>query len=720
MSSIADKADKVAKEASGAYVGSTMDLAASAADFFATLRPQFYGEIIRRILKGENPETVYKDALDKFKKVSEGQKENIGKALDLPVKEGGKDLPAETTKNIRLAGSGMAGAITLPAAVVGAVSNILADKVAPNSEVGRFFANLGLNVGIPALISGGRHIVSGGAAKPLPKPVDNVRMTRGEQTNSGKLLTQENILGRTESQTDKVAAWRQGRAADAQESVTSFLGRPYEDALSAHKLTGEAEYAAAHAASGNRRFLRTDNLRSMLDDLILQNEVVAGTSTQKAKAAALKRLKEDLIQNPRITSHEAQQLLKEYGRAAYGKGQLLTDVAPGDAVGEAKALGGALKADLEAAATAQGTLAPRYVKSAELLLKANENYRNRVGPLKAYQDWMDAGTNYRASAREPQFDLTKTYAAIRKDLAEKPDLLEQLYPGDKAAQQTFMSKVEQLGRTLSDENIAQGGHVAELGAGAIAQGVSGVPGSGRGAMAFFEGVKMGFKNKDVVFNYLFNPKYTPDSFIGKVLQTAPIRYPAKMLERGLNAEVSNAVPQAVLHTPKPEEEDPYSPDKLFPDAVPNAPGQEVVPPTEPQSQDDTEDPYSPNAILARKVQGAESAGDPYAVNPASGARGASQFMPGTAQSYGLTNPYDKDASLNATKRMLDDLSKEFGGDLDKMLAGYNWGSGNVKKHGMDKMPKETKDYIARIRKELEKSLEDDKATQVRILSTYNK
>ena len=39
---------------------------------------------------------------------------------------------------------------------------------------------------------------------------------------------------------------------------------------------------------------------------------------------------------------------------------------------------------------------------------------------------------------------------------------------------------------------------------------------------------------------------------------------------------------------------------------------------------------------------------------------------------------------------------------------------------MDKMPKETRDYIARIRKELEKSLEDDKATQVRILSTYDK
>ena len=36
------------------------------------------------------------------------------------------------------------------------------------------------------------------------------------------------------------------------------------------------------------------------------------------------------------------------------------------------------------------------------------------------------------------------------------------------------------------------------------------------------------------------------------------------------------------------------------------------------------------------------------------------------------------------------------GDLDHALAAYNWGQGNVDRHGLDNMPQETRNYVAKI------------------------
>lgn len=51
----------------------------------------------------------------------------------------------------------------------------------------------------------------------------------------------------------------------------------------------------------------------------------------------------------------------------------------------------------------------------------------------------------------------------------------------------------------------------------------------------------------------------------------------------------------------------------------------------------------------------------------------------------------------AAAKYLAQLLKANGGDLDKALASYNWGIGNVQKHGMALMPKETRDYIPKVR-----------------------
>ena len=79
-----------------------------------------------------------------------------------------------------------------------------------------------------------------------------------------------------------------------------------------------------------------------------------------------------------------------------------------------------------------------------------------------------------------------------------------------------------------------------------------------------------------------------------------------------------------------------------------------------------------------------------------GAHGLFQFMPKTAKSYGV-NSADPQSSAAGARKMLEDLWRQQGGDLDKVVASYNWGSGNLKQHGLDKAPRETREYIAAIR-----------------------
>jgi len=56
-----------------------------------------------------------------------------------------------------------------------------------------------------------------------------------------------------------------------------------------------------------------------------------------------------------------------------------------------------------------------------------------------------------------------------------------------------------------------------------------------------------------------------------------------------------------------------------------------------------------------------------------GARGLMQFMPSTAKRFNLTNSYDALQSIDAAARYVSQLTKQFNGRLDLVLASYNSG-----------------------------------------------
>jgi len=99
------------------------------------------------------------------------------------------------------------------------------------------------------------------------------------------------------------------------------------------------------------------------------------------------------------------------------------------------------------------------------------------------------------------------------------------------------------------------------------------------------------------------------------------------------------------------------------------------------------------ALLAAQLM-AESNFDPFAVSPA-GAEGIAQFMPGTAASYGLADPFDPVEAIDAQAHLMSDLIHRFGSP-ELALAAYNAGPGAVEACSCVPTIPETSAYVARI------------------------
>ncbi|ATI86698.1 lytic transglycosylase [Salmonella enterica subsp. enterica] len=125
--------------------------------------------------------------------------------------------------------------------------------------------------------------------------------------------------------------------------------------------------------------------------------------------------------------------------------------------------------------------------------------------------------------------------------------------------------------------------------------------------------------------------------------------------------------------------------------------------------------YQLPAGLLKSVAITESGGNQFAVSGA-GAKGLFQFMDGTARDMGLrgNDVFDPEKAAQAAAKYLSQLLRANGGDLSKALASYNWGIGNVQKHGMALMPQETRNYIPRVLSNM-----PGRGTQVQQQNTYH-
>ena len=124
---------------------------------------------------------------------------------------------------------------------------------------------------------------------------------------------------------------------------------------------------------------------------------------------------------------------------------------------------------------------------------------------------------------------------------------------------------------------------------------------------------------------------------------------------------------------------------------------------------DVSSEYGVDVNLLKAVAQAESGMDPNATSWC-GAMGIMQLMPATAQSYGVTNPYDARQSITGGAKLLSWLLDDYNGNVSLALAGYNSGCGSVQKYGGVPPYDETINYIHKINDLLGGALEADSWT----------
>lgn len=101
--------------------------------------------------------------------------------------------------------------------------------------------------------------------------------------------------------------------------------------------------------------------------------------------------------------------------------------------------------------------------------------------------------------------------------------------------------------------------------------------------------------------------------------------------------------------------------------------------------------------LIKGVIAAESAGRSR-VESSAGAKGLMQLMDATASDMGVIDAFDPEQNIEGGSKYLSRMLNMFDGDLDKALAAYNAGPGNVQKY--DGIPpfEETQKYVANVKR----------------------
>ncbi len=104
------------------------------------------------------------------------------------------------------------------------------------------------------------------------------------------------------------------------------------------------------------------------------------------------------------------------------------------------------------------------------------------------------------------------------------------------------------------------------------------------------------------------------------------------------------------------------------------------------------------------INGLKNAGERSNSNQVSpaGARGVGQFMPENLRKYNVTDPTDPVQMIDAMGRYLRDTARQYGGNVDAMIADYNGGPRQAREvlAGREPTAPETRDYLARVRQDL--------------------
>lgn len=99
--------------------------------------------------------------------------------------------------------------------------------------------------------------------------------------------------------------------------------------------------------------------------------------------------------------------------------------------------------------------------------------------------------------------------------------------------------------------------------------------------------------------------------------------------------------------------------------------------------------------LVKAVINTESGWNPAAISR-KGAVGLMQLIPGTAQRFGVGNPFDPAQNVEAGTSYLKALLDRYNGDLSKSLAAYNAGEGAVDRIGGVPWYPETQRYVRKV------------------------
>lgn len=105
--------------------------------------------------------------------------------------------------------------------------------------------------------------------------------------------------------------------------------------------------------------------------------------------------------------------------------------------------------------------------------------------------------------------------------------------------------------------------------------------------------------------------------------------------------------------------------------------------------------YNVDVALLMAIAKTESNFHTDAVSSA-GATGVMQIMPSTAKGLGVKDLYDPEDNIMGGAKEISARLKDYNGDLDMALAGYNAGIGNVRKYGGIPPFTETRNYIKKV------------------------